>query len=486
MSLRGRLLLAMLALAAVGLAASGLATWLALRAFLVGRVDQQLTAARVQVTEAVQADGPQALDRFEGQGAARLGLDSGWAEVRQAGRRVRLVDLGGTGQDAHGGWRGQGPPWAGRGRFAAAPPALPADLPGRVVELTADPEGRRGFPYRVQAGPVAGGGLVVAVAVPLAGVFETLGRLVVVEVLVGAAVLAVLALLALRLVRVGLRPLDGIAATAGAIAAGDLTRRVRPAEPGTEVGRLGLALNAMLGQIEAAFAERRASEARLRRFVADASHELRTPLTSIRGYAELFRRGAASRPEDLVTTMRRIEEEAERMGVLVDELLLLARLDQGRPLDRRPVDLAEVAAEAVEQARVIDPGRPLELAASGPVVVLGDRERLHQVAANLLANVRAHTAPGTAARVEVAAADGRAVLQVADQGPGMHPEQAARAFERFYRADPARSRGAGGAGLGLSIVAAIAQAHGGRATVASAPGRGTTVRVALPLGERAG
>jgi two-component system OmpR family sensor kinase len=398
---------------------------------------------------------------------------------------VRLVDLGGTGQDAHGGWRGQGPPWAGRGRSAASPPALPADLPGRVVEFTAEPEGRRGFPYRVQAGPAAGG-LVVAVAVPLAGVFETLGRLVLAEVLVGAAVLAVLAVLALRLVRVGLRPLDDIAATAGAIAAGDLTRRVRPAEPGTEVGRLGLALNAMLGQIEAAFAERRASEARLRRFVADASHELRTPLTSIRGYAELFRRGAASRPEDLATTMRRIEEEAERMGVLADELLLLARLDQGRPLDRRPVDLAEVAAEAVEQARVIDPGRPLELAASGPVVVLGDRERLHQVAANLLANVRAHTAPGTAARVEVAATDGHAVLQVADQGPGMHPEQAARAFERFYRADSARSRGAGGAGLGLSIVAAIAQAHGGRATVASAPGRGATVRVELPLPERAG
>jgi two-component system OmpR family sensor kinase len=285
---------------------------------------------------------------------------------------------------------------------------------------------------------------------------------------------------------VGLRPLDGIAATAGAIAAGDLTRRVRPAEPTTEVGRLGLALNAMLGQIEAAFAERRASEARLRRFVADASHELRTPLTSIRGYAELFRRGAASRPEDLATTMRRIEEEAERMGVLVDELLLLARLDQGRPLDRRPVDLAEVAAEAVEQARVIDPGRPLELAAPGPVVVLGDRERLHQVAANLLANVRMHTAPGTAARVEVAAAGGRAVLQVADQGPGMHPEQAARAFERFYRSDPSRSRGMGGAGLGLSIVAAIAQAHGGRASVSSAPGRGVSVRVELPLRERAG
>jgi two-component system OmpR family sensor kinase len=486
MSLRGRLLLAMLALAAVGLAASGLATWLALRAFLVGRVDQQLTAARIQVEEAVRADGAQGADRFEGQGAARLGLESGWVEVREAGRRVRLVALGQAGVDGHQGWQGRGPPWQGRGRFAAEPPQLPRDLSGRVAGFTAEPQGGRGMPYRVQAGPVAGGDLAVAVAVPLAGVFETLGRLLLVEALVGAVVLAALALLALRLVRVGLRPLDGIAATAGAIAAGDLSRRVRPAEPTTEVGRLGLALNAMLGQIEAAFAERRASEARLRRFVADASHELRTPLTSIRGYAELFRRGAASRPEDLATTMRRIEEEAERMGVLVDELLLLARLDQGRPLEREPVDLAEVAAEAVEQARVIDPGRPLELDAPGPVVVLGDRQRLSQVAANLLANVRMHTAAGTAARVAVAAAGGRALLEVADRGDGMAPEQAARVFERFYRTDPGRSRGKGGAGLGLSIVAAIAQAHGGRATVTSAPGEGTSFRVELPLRQHAG
>ncbi|HET6750326.1 MAG TPA: HAMP domain-containing sensor histidine kinase [Actinomycetes bacterium] len=486
MSLRGRLLLAMLALAAVGLAASGLATWLALRAFLVGRVDQQLTAARIQVEEAVRADGAQGADRFEGQGAARLGLESGWVEVREAGRRVRLVALGQAGGDGHQGWQGRGPPWQGRGRFAAEPPQLPRDLSGRVAGFTAEPQGGRGMPYRVQAGPVAGGDLAVAVAVPLAGVFETLGRLLLVEALVGAVVLAALALLALRLVRVGLRPLDGIAATAGAIAAGDLSRRVRPAEPTTEVGRLGLALNAMLGQIEAAFAERRASEARLRRFVADASHELRTPLTSIRGYAELFRRGAASRPEDLATTMRRIEEEAERMGVLVDELLLLARLDQGRPLEREPVDLAEVAAEAVEQARVIDPGRPLELDAPGPVVVLGDRQRLSQVAANLLANVRMHTAAGTAARVAVAAAGGRALLEVADRGDGMAPEQAARVFERFYRTDPGRSRGKGGAGLGLSIVAAIAQAHGGRAMVTSAPGEGASFRVELPLRQHAG
>jgi len=304
---------------------------------------------------------------------------------------------------------------------------------------------------------------------------------ILVEGLASAAVLVGLGLLALRLVRVGLRPLDDIAATAGAIAAGDLSRRVGPAEPTTEVGRLGLALNAMLGQIEAAFAERRASEARLRRFVADASHELRTPLTSIRGYAELFRRGADARPEDLATTMQRIEEEAERMGGLVDELLLLARLDQGRPLQRAPVDLAALAAEAVEQARVIDPERPLELDADGPVVVIGDQDRLRQVAANLLANVRMHTTAGTAARVEVSAGDGRAVLEVVDHGQGLSQEQAARVFDRFYRTDPARARAKGGAGLGLSIVAAIAEAHGGRASVASAPGKGARFRIELPL-----
>ncbi|HEV8373363.1 MAG TPA: HAMP domain-containing sensor histidine kinase [Actinomycetota bacterium] len=480
-SLRGRLLLAMLALVAAGLLASGVATWLALRSFLVGRVDQELAAARLQVAEAVGTGGPAALGAFERQGAARLGLDSGWVEVSSGGRRLRLVPLDPANPRHERGW--QGPPWLGRDGAGRAPPELPDDLPDRVVRLTVQPEGHRGVPYRVQAGPVAGGDLVVAVAVPLSGVFETLGRLILVEALASAAVLVGLGLLALRLVRLGLRPLDDIAATAGAIAAGDLSRRVGPAEPTTEVGRLGLALNAMLGQIEAAFAERRASEARLRRFVADASHELRTPLTSIRGYAELFRRGADARPEDLATTMQRIEEEAERMGGLVDELLLLARLDQGRPLQRAPVDLAVVAAEAVEQARVIDPERPLELDTDGPVVVLGDQQRLRQVAANLLANVRMHTAAGTAARVEVSAGDGRGVLEVVDHGQGLSQEQAARVFDRFYRTDPARARSKGGAGLGLSIVAAIAQAHGGRASVASAPGRGARFRIELPLAQ---
>jgi two-component system OmpR family sensor kinase len=237
----------------------------------------------------------------------------------------------------------------------------------------------------------------------------------------------------------------------------------------------------MLGRIESAFAERQESEDRLRRFVADASHELRTPLTSIRGYAELFRRGAATRPDDLAKAMHRIEDEAARMGVLVEELLLLARLDQGRPVERQPVDLTALARDAVADARVVEPTRPLELDTDGPVQVTGDAVRLRQVLDNLLANVRTHTPPETAAAVSVRADDGHAVLEVSDRGPGMSEDETARAFERFYRVDPSRSRHSGGVGLGLSIVSAIVTAHGGEVQVRSAPGEGATFTVTLPL-----
>jgi two-component system, OmpR family, sensor kinase len=287
--------------------------------------------------------------------------------------------------------------------------------------------------------------------------------------------------LSLWLVRLGLRPLTGMRKTAEAIAAGDLSMRVAPADDRTEIGRFGQALNTMLGRIERAFAERQASEDRLRRFVADASHELRTPLTSIRGYAELFRRGAATRPDDLAKAMHRIEDEAARMGVLVEELLLLARLDQGRPVDRQPVDLTALARDAVADARVVEPARPLELDTNGPVRVTGDAVRLRQVLDNLLANVRTHTPPETAAAVRVRADDGHAVLEVADRGPGMSEDESARAFERFYRVDASRSRDSGGVGLGLSIVSAIVTAHGGEVQVRSAPGEGATFTVTLPL-----
>jgi two-component system OmpR family sensor kinase len=291
---------------------------------------------------------------------------------------------------------------------------------------------------------------------------------------------------ALWLVRLSLRPLEGIGATAGAIAAGDLSRRVEPATERTEVGRLGLALNAMLAQIEAAFEERRASQDRLRRFVADASHELRTPLTSIRGYAELFRRGADSRPEDLAKSMQRIEAEAARMGVLVEDLLLLARLDQGRPLEREPVDLGPVVEEAVDSARAVEPSRPIDLELHSPTSVIGDEGRLRQAVDNLLDNARVHTPASSRVRVTLGSdADSEDVLlSVADEGPGLTSDVATRAFERFYRGDPSRSRSMGGAGLGLSIVAAIVEAHGGTVTVRSEEGAGATFEVRLPVSGR--
>ncbi len=338
--------------------------------------------------------------------------------------------------------------------------------------------------WRVLATSVAADGTTLFVAYPTTDLDQTLRRLLGIELVAAAAVLLFLALLSLAVVRLGLLPLERIAATAGDIAGGDLSRRVEPAEPDTEIGRLGLALNAMLAQIETAFAERAASEDRLRRFVADASHELRTPLTAIRGYAELFRRGAAERPEDLARAMRRIEDEAARMGLLVDDLLLLARLDQGRPLERGPVDLVAVAGDALADLSAIAPDRPVTFDHPERLVVSGDEARLRQVANNLLANARIHTPEGTGVHVRVRSSDGQAILEVADEGPGLPPGEEGLVFERFYRADAARARTSDsqGAGLGLSIVAAIVAAHGGSVHAGSPPsGRGAYFMVALPI-----
>jgi two-component system OmpR family sensor kinase len=277
-----------------------------------------------------------------------------------------------------------------------------------------------------------------------------------------------------------------MARTADEIAAGDLSRRVEHTPQPSEVGKLGEALNGMLGRLEEAFGERQRAEDQLRRFVADASHELRTPLTSIRGYAELFRVGANRRPEDLARSMRRIEQEAARMGVLVDDLLLLARLDEGRPLRREPVDLRALAADAVADARAAEPRRPLELDVNGPVLVSGDDARLRQVLGNLLANVRTHTPVDAPATVRVHREGDDARLEVRDAGPGLDPADAEQAFERFYRADVSRHRSSGGSGLGLAIVQAVSEAHGGRAGVDSVPGQGATFWVRLPIYSEAG
>jgi two-component system OmpR family sensor kinase len=236
----------------------------------------------------------------------------------------------------------------------------------------------------------------------------------------------------------------------------------------------------MLGQIEAAFAAREESERKLRRFVADASHELRTPLAAVRAYAELFTRGADRRPADLARSMQGITCESERMSLLVNDLLLLARLDEGRPLRREPVELDEVVEEAVETALAVEPERPIKLERASARVI-GDRERLRQIVDNLLANVRAHTSAGSPVRVRVASVDGAAVVEVEDSGHGLTPQETERVFERFYRADRSRARASGGAGLGLSIVSAVTEAHGGSVGARSELGRGATFSIRLPL-----
>lgn len=344
---------------------------------------------------------------------------------------------------------------------------------------------KAGSRWRVVAYPVPGGS--VAIALPLSGVRETAERMIAVLLLSGIGIVLLGGLAAGFAVRRSLRPLTQIEDTAAAIAAGDLSRRVPSLPATTEVGRLAAALNGMLAQIESAFDVRTASEARMRRFVSDASHELRTPLAAIRGYAELHRMGALETDEQVDHTMRRIEGSARRMGTLVEDLLTLARLDEGRPVAREAVDLTVLAADAVSDLHALDPQRPARLvpltegAPSGPAVVVGDDTRLRQVLANLVGNVARHTPSTTPAEVAVGVVDGTGVVEVRDHGAGIDPQHAARVFERFYRVDASRTRESGGTGLGLAIVAAIVAAHRGTVSLSETPGGGTTVRVALPV-----
>ncbi len=332
--------------------------------------------------------------------------------------------------------------------------------------------------WRLVATPGPGGDVMV-VGVSLQGMGDTLRRVLSIAGVMTVAILATLAAVAVWMIRLGVRPMTQMAGTAEAIAAGQLHHRVEVNGTGTEASRLGTSLNRMLERIEEAFAARTASEERLRQFVADASHELRTPLTSIMGYAELWRTGGLEDPTDRSEAMRRLDEEARRMGALVDDLLLLAHLDEDRPLDRSPVEIDRIAADAVADARAIEPDRPISLEAE-PAQVTGDESRLRQVTANLLANVRVHTPPGTPVHVAVTSAEGTVRLEVADEGPGIDPDHRQRLFERFYRADPARSRVSGGSGLGLAIVAAVVEAHRGKVSVDERPGGGARFLIELP------
>jgi two-component system OmpR family sensor kinase len=488
--LRVKLVVALLALATVALVATGAAATAVLRQNLIDRVDAQLTSYASDL-------------RFP-QRAGRGGADL------PSAFRVVVLNPGGQPVDEI------GTPL----RDSGSGPEVPSVTVQEARERAGTPftVGDRGdgSPWRAVLLPLRGGAGSVLIAVSLAEVNHTVGQLLGILIMVGLVVLVVLAGVTYAVVRSSLRPLEEVEETAEAIAAGDLSRRLADRDERTEVGRLSRALNGMLAQIESAFRAREASEAqarrseeRMRRFVTDASHELRTPLTSIRGFAELYRQGAASAPEDVPRLMRRIEEAAARMGLLVEDLLLLARLDQQRALEFRPVDLVIIAADAVQEARAVAPQRRIDVqllegsvledsrrdgsnvaGQAAAAVVLGDDARLRQVAGNLLGNALTHTPDDTSVTVRVgtASSDGTSwgVLEVSDNGPGLPPEQAERVFERFYRADSSRARATGGTGLGLSIVKALVAAHGGTVSLQTEPGKGATFTVRLPLADSHG
>lgn len=462
--LRVKLVAAVVALAALGLLISSAVATTALHNYLLNRVDAQLLSA-VQDQGQLNALLDEGNSRRGPRGAASLGT----VYLRFGDITNRL------------------PP-------GVSEPHLPvvarADRRPFTVR-SADSMTR----WRVIEGPavdrVTGVEGVLVIGIPLEEIQRTVTRLRTIQLVVGLVVLLLLGAAAFLLVRRNLRPLVAVERTAEAIAAGNLSLRVPDSDPRTEVGSLSNSFNEMLGQIETAFtaralseAEARASEDRMRRFVADASHELRTPLTSIRGFAELYRQGALPAREDVDRAMGRVESEAARMGLLVEDLLLLARLDQQRPLERARVDLLELAGDAVQDARAVDPARSVLLSvgsADVAPVVVGDAPRLRQVFGNLVSNALTHTPDGTPVVVTLSTHEGQAVVEVADTGPGIPAEDRVKVFERFYRADSSRTRAKGGNGLGLSIVAALVSAHGGSVEAVETPGGGATFRVCLPL-----
>jgi two-component system OmpR family sensor kinase len=504
MPLRVQLVLIMSGLVTVALVLTGIAASAALKRYLVGRVDSQLKTASAQIAEQAAHDGPNS-DDFrphpagdpDDSGGAPCEAKSSTESTSDNENRPLLpsqyyVQI----SDAKGIPSGEASnPLAQCAQSPAIPHLSSAQVTARGGNPFTVPAQSGGGDWRVVALLLPGGNQTISVATPLSDVDSTLHTLSLFDLAIGACALLLLAGLAHLAVRRSLRPLIDVEETAEAIAAGDLTRRVPDSGSRTEVGRLSHALNGMLTQIESAFRARetseqeaRTSEARMRRFITDAGHELRTPLTSIRGFAELYRLGGAKERADIDQMMRRIEAESGRMGLLVDDLLVLARLDQHRPLERDLVDAVTIARDAVGDARAVAPHRDVRTEIAGdpvPALVIGDEPRLRQIVGNLVGNALMHT-PDTAwiavrVKVEPDADVPCVVLEVADNGPGIAPEDASRVFERFYRVESSRSRTNGGSGLGLSIVAALTEAHGGTVDVETALGRGATFRVRLPL-----
>lgn len=483
MSLRGRLLVGVLVLVSVALFVAALAIYAEQRSYLYNRLDQRVVAAAAPISYALGVDArllkrPSAdTDRPIIGRTVRSPLGKGLSGFLPSGTYGALVDRDETVL--------RGPVTATYGDLRLPAPRLPSKVPvtnpgGSPRLFTVGSRPGSSLRYRVAALGLASGAGTILVAIPLREVDQTLDRLVLVEALVVASVIIALVGLGWVVIRVALRPLDQMGRVATAIADGDLSRRVSPSTPRTEVGRLGRSLNRMLVRIEEAFADRARSEERRRQFLSDASHELRTPLASIRGYAELFRLGPAQDPQALERAMARIESEATRMGVLVEDLLALARLDELPEARRVPVDLGELAAQAAVDARVIAPNRRITLEADTPLEVLGDPDALRRVLSNLMTNAVLHTPDGTPVELAAYRDGGDVVLQVRDRGPGLPAGAEDRVFERFWRADGGRARGRGGSGLGLSIVKEIVRSHHGRVRACNRPGEGATFTVKLP------
>lgn len=459
MSLRQRLLFVIGAIALLVSIATGAATYSAQQRFLYGELDQSLLTAQGRLEQALVQGRPMTL-MMVAQFAPGM-----FVQVRTAfGTVLATVEAESPGS-------------------AAASPALPKTLAMSgglgAAKIWTAPAAGGGAPFRV-LGTVLPGGDQLVLAVSLHEVDAILRHLMTIEAILALLLLAIALAVGWWLVDLGLRPLRDVERTAAAIAAGELDRRVAVSDQVTEVGQLARSFNTMLDRIQEAFHRRDETEEQLRRFVADASHELRTPVAAVAAYAELFERGANRRPDDLVRVLAGIRRETSRMASLVEDLLLLAQLDQGRPLEQKPVELVALAAQAAETARLVGPDWPVEVEARRPVEVLGDQKRLRQVMDNLLGNVRSHTPPGTRARIVVKDDGEEAWLTVSDNGPGIPKVHQPHLFQRFYRADPSRSRESGGAGLGLAIVRAIVAAHGGQAEVHSEPGHGTAVIIRLP------
>ncbi|MFI6299654.1 sensor histidine kinase [Nonomuraea sp. NPDC050790] len=464
-TLRTRLVVSILALTTLALVLANVVGIALLQSMLVRRVDEQLTAASTGIGARIQQPMP-ALPPG-GYTAVDVSLERLLTKRVAQVSRIMIYTSSGT--------------------LKATLP--PTGEPGPVIDrLSYDGPytvpGTEGPGWRVVATAVPTGDTVV-IGTSLADVEQTRTSLIAIAVAVSAAVLVLLGMAADVLVRLGLRPLTRMENTASHIAGGDFARRVPDPDPHTEPGRLGQAMNVMLDRVTHEIAARTASEARMRRFLADASHELRTPLTSVRGFAELHRRGGGDADE----TMRRIEDEATRMGGLVNDLLTLAQLDEERALERGRVDLLEVAADTIRDARARVPDRQVRLTGLGdtlaPVSLAGDEARLRQVAANLVGNALAHTPSDASVTVRVGRTGDMAVLEVADTGPGIEERHVPYLFDRLYRVGQGRSRADGGAGLGLAIVAAIVHAHGGRVTLDTGPGKGARFRVFLPASEAA-